>query len=124
MGRILKSEVDRRLLDARDLIAKGVTIRALSERWGIQREAAKQFLRRHRVKGVPRAIGRPKGSKAANMKIVGNEPEWQNADPSALTDDQRDAALRMGISYTRFAWLLQCPKGGNAVGWSGGNSIG
>lgn len=124
MGRILQSEVDRRLAEARALISSGVTIRALSERWGIQREAAKQFLRRHRVKGIPRAKGRPKGSHAANMKIVGNEPSWQNADPAALTDDQKDAALRMGISLSRMAWLLQCPKGGNAVGWSGGNSIG
>jgi hypothetical protein len=39
----------------------------------------------------------------------------KRADPSYLTEDHLDKARRWGISPTRYAWVLKCPKGGNAT---------
>ena len=126
MGRISNALVEARLTEARALMSQGVTVRFLADRWGIERDAAKQFLRRHRLgrKYGMKVVPRKAAAEYRRAKIVGNEPKWQNADPSGLTPDQLDQAMRLGIKPSRYAWLLLCPRGGNAVGWRGGNTIG
>lgn len=45
-------------------------------------------------------------------------------DPSALTPEERKLADSLRIPYDRMAYLLKCPKEGNAAGWRGGAAIG
>lgn len=116
MGRIHRDAVEARIAEALALIPTGVTVRDLSVRWGVETSAAKRFLCRHGLAEARKPRGRPRGSKAAKHKMYGNEPAWQNADPSSLTADQLDHALRLDITPRRYAWLMQCPKGGNAGG--------
>ena len=124
MGRLSTTAKAARLAEASDLLGKGLAIGELASRWGIDIPGARRFLVLNGLSKAAAITRRPRGAKAAKHKMVGNEPRWQNADPSGLTADQLDHALRMGIKPSRYAWLLTCPKGGNAVGWKGGNSIG
>lgn len=41
-----------------------------------------------------------------------------------LTEAQLEMARRLDITPDRLAWLLTCPRGGNAAGWRGGSAIG
>lgn len=50
--------------------------------------------------------------------------ENSSADASTLTDEQRETADSLRISYSRMAFLLACPNSGNARGWMGGSAIG
>lgn len=46
------------------------------------------------------------------------------ADPCELTDEEKVLADKMRIPRERMAYLLKCPRGGNAHGWRGGSAIG
>ena len=82
------------------------------------RNAISRFLDRNGLGGEKRAYSKRKQARTADT--------WgrERADPSVLTPEQIVHAFRVGINPARYAWLLQCPKGGNAIGWKGGNAIG
>ena len=115
MGRLSRSASSARRAEAVLLLSQGVKVVEMATRWGLSEGGARAYLRRLGRPGkqyVPKS-GNPNYGK---QKMVGNEPAWQTADPSSLTADQLDHALRLDIKPARYAWLLQCPKGGNAGG--------
>ena len=116
MGRLRKAEKQARIDEARDLISQGVAVADLASRWRIDVPGARRFLLLNGLAVAARIRRRPQGSNAAKHKMYGNEPRWQNADPSALTAEQLDHAIRLNIKPSRYAWLLSCPRGGNAGG--------
>ena len=110
MGRLSREAQASRLTEAKALLAQGVTVRDLSARWRIDVPAAQGWLMRNLDGYAPKA--KRNHHKGQSYKMYGNEPKWQTADPGTLTADQLTHALKMGIKPARYAWLLQCPRGG------------
>ena len=118
MGRISNADAQARIARVRQWMAEGLNIRHMAEKEGIKPEALSRFLDRNGLGGEKRAYSKRKQARTADT--------WgrERADPSVLTPEQIVHAFRVGITPDRYAWLLQCPKGGNAIGWKGGNAIG
>lgn len=101
------------------LLSQNVKLGDIATLWGLTEGGARAYIRR--LSDAPAAASTLLRSTAVNpnygrYKMYGNEPKWQNADPSTLSPQDLDYALRMDIKPSRYAWLMQCPKGGNAGG--------
>jgi hypothetical protein len=118
MARIKNAEAEERLARCLTYLSQGMGVREISEREGLKRVTLHRFLFRH---GAIKT-----GSKDRARRIQAAADNWgkERLDPSNLTREQLDHASRVGITPGRYAWLLTCPKGGNAHGWKGGASIG
>ena len=49
-------------------------------------------------------------------KIGNRAARGQRGDPSLLTSEQLQSAIRVGIGPARMAWLLSCAHGGKEIG--------
>ena len=118
MARISNADAQARIARVRQWMAEGLTIRHNAHKEGIKPDTLARFRARHGMTGEKRAYSKRKQARTADT--------WgrERADPSVLTPEQIVHAFRVGINPARYAWLLQCPKGGNAIGWKGGNAIG
>ena len=114
--RLPEAVATERLRLIRQWLRKGVTQVQMASCLKLTQPAVSAFMKRH---GLARTSP---GNAAAAQRAA----EWgkERADPSTLTAEQRDHAARIGIEPGRYAWLLTCPKSGNAKGWRGGASIG
>ena len=118
MGRLSRSASSARRAEAMLLLSQNVKLGDMATLWGLTEGGARAYIRRL---SDPVASTTPLRSKTSNpnygrYKMYGNEPRWQNADPSTLSPEHKAYALLMGIKPSRYAWLLQCPRGGNAGG--------
>jgi transcriptional regulator len=95
---------------------QGITQVEMASCLRLTQPAVSAFMKRH---GLAR-------TSPANVSAAQRAAQWgkERADPSTLTPDQRAHAARIGIEPGRYAWLMTCPKTGNAKGWRGGASIG
>ncbi|HSG20492.1 MAG TPA: hypothetical protein VLA31_06950 [Burkholderiaceae bacterium] len=106
-----------RRAEATALLSQGVKVVEMATRWGLTEGAVRAYLRRLKTPGKQYRVTASRQSEHyGKMKMYGNEPEWQKADPSTLTAEQLDHAMRLDIPPARYAWLLLCPRGGNAGG--------
>ena len=108
MARISNAEAEERLARCLTYISHGMGVREISEREGIQRVTLHRFLCRH---GAIKTSGRDR-----MRRIQAAADNWgkERLDPSHLTEEQLEQARRLGVKPARYAWLLTCPKGGNA----------
>ena len=118
MGRISNAEAEERLAKCLTLLSQGMSVTQIAERTAIKRTTLHRFLCRH---GAIKTTGK---DKARRISAAADNWGKERLDPSHLTEDQLAQAKRFGITPGRYAWLLTCPKGGNPLGWKGGNSIG
>ncbi len=115
-SRLPEAVANERLRLIREWLRKGVTQVQMGTRLKLTQPAVSAFMKRH---GLAR-------TSPGNVAAAQRAAEWgkERADPSTLTADQREHAARIGIEPGRYAWLMTCPKTGNAKGWRGGASIG
>jgi len=107
MGRISNAEAEARLAKCLVYLSQGMGVTQISDRVGIQRTTLHRFLYRH---------GAIKGGREKQRRVSAQQDNWgkERLDPSHLTEEQLEQARRFGITPGRYAWLLTCPRGGNA----------
>lgn len=133
-----KEQRAARLALVKRRVAEGFYATQIAKELGVSRAAVSIFMSYHGIKskhgkGWPK--GRPRsrptttaGRLAARQTTynLGSKTEtWQTADPNQFPDDIITEAQRMlRCDQRHAAWLLSCPRGGNAHGWRGGSAIG
>lgn len=94
---------NERLAIIQPMVTQGMKPSQIADAIGVNPEIIRHFIRRWCI--------RPEGYVKPNAN-AGCLMDWQSeADPSNLTDDQREHARRVGMTEGRYAWLMTCPKG-------------
>lgn len=92
-----------RLAIIQPMVTSGMKPAQIADATGINAETIRHFIRRWCVR--PEGYVRP-------SQNIGCLMDWDSeCDTSALTDEQREHAKRVGMTEGRYAWLLTCPKG-------------
>ena len=107
MARITNEEAEARLAKCLTFLSQGMNLTQIAERTAIKRTTLHRFLYRH---------GAIKAGRDKTRRVSANLDNWgkERLDPSHLTEEQLAQARRFGVSPGRYAWLLTCPRGGNA----------
>lgn len=126
-------------------IKAGKSLQAIARELAINPGSVHWILKKHRIDVLAlspngkRVHGNCKGLRAprptttagrlaarqTTYNLGSKTEDWQTADPSQFPDDIITEAQRMlKCDQRHAAWLLSCPKGGNASGWRGGSAIG
>ena len=107
MGRITNEQAEERLSKCLTFLSQGLNLTQIAEKTAIKRTTLHRFLCRH---------GAIKSRAQRQRRVSAQQDNWgkETLDPSHLTPEQLDQARRFGIRPGRYAWLLTCPRGGNA----------
>ena len=148
MPKLCKRQSEQRLALVKERVAAGFWSIDIAKELGLTIAALTNYMSYHGIKSAngkgrprknavrPSLSGLPscyvkKGTQPISHTIASIEGRRKSmegmrlkADASGLNDDERATADKMGIPHERMAYLLKCPRGGNASGWRGGNAIG
>ena len=113
----IHSSHEAKVAKVRELAAIGLTRGQIAVRTGIGYSTVIALVIKHGIKVTTK--------KTRCHYSLGTEPEdWQVSDPAAHDPALLAEARRLlNCSDRHAAWVLSCPKTGNATGWNGGNSI-
>lgn len=137
MPKFGKRDTAKRVALVRERVASGFWNIDIAKELGVTVAAITNFMSYHGIKAAHGRGRKKQGTKrptttagrlAARQTTynLGSKTEtWQTADPSQFPDDIITEAQRMlKCDQRHAAWLLSCPRGGNAHGWRGGSAIG
>lgn len=96
----------RRIQEVRDLLAQGLPQIHIAAKVGMTPSNLCSYIQRNKLRTwVARCKGR-------------HDSGWgrERIDPSHLTAEHLYQARRLDVEPGRYAWLLTCPRGGNAGG--------
>jgi len=138
---ITHSERDRKLAIIREGIALNRPFAAVCATLRSGTGQLRDFLARHKIKLPPAWKPRRYRTKKAGYVKKGTQTRAHTRaallgrktsaigqsltdDASTLTPEERRLADSLRIPHDRMAYLLKCPRDGNARGWNGGAAIG
>lgn len=108
--------IEARLAILNDIIQRGGSIAEAADTLEMARNNVRDWMCR---RGIPLPAGwQARPTKKAGPRMPDGSPFLSDkvADPSALTEEEKEAAERFGIRFERAAWLLQCEFKGTAYG--------
>ena len=148
MPKLCKRQSEQRLALIKERVAAGFWSIDIAKELGLTIAALTNYMSYHGIKSA-NGKGRPKkgavrpslsgipsyyvkkGTQPVSHTLASIEGRRKSlegmrlkADPNGLSEEERETAAKMGISPERMAYLIKCPRGGNAHGWRGGNAIG